>query len=41
MAMQFCPACGYRFLVPDTEWGEHDCPRCGLNPADYVEEDEE
>jgi hypothetical protein len=28
-----CPKCGRVFRVPEDEWGDHPCPRCGWEPS--------
>lgn len=28
--MPICPDCRYRFLEPEDEQGDHDCPKCDI-----------
>ncbi len=37
MAANKCPRCKRVFQTLDDEYGEHDCPYCGLRPEDVYE----
>jgi uncharacterized Zn finger protein (UPF0148 family) len=41
MTTNTCPRCRCVFRVPADEWGEHPCPRCGWEPDESAEEDDD